>query len=40
VVCGYHYLTDTIGGVLLGTALVCIGAQLARSHERHPATPV
>lgn len=30
IVCGYHYLTDTIGAVLLTTALVCIAARLAR----------
>jgi D-alanyl-D-alanine dipeptidase len=29
VVCGYHYLTDTIGAALLATALVCLAAQLA-----------
>jgi hypothetical protein len=27
--CTYHYLTDTIGAVLLTTAIVCIAAQLA-----------
>lgn len=27
--CGYHYLTDTIGAALFGTALVCLAALLA-----------
>jgi membrane-associated phospholipid phosphatase len=27
--CGYHYFTDTVGAVLLATALVCIAARLA-----------
>ena len=26
----YHYLTDAIGGVLLGTAVVCVAALLAK----------
>jgi membrane-associated phospholipid phosphatase len=29
VAVGYHYMTDTIGGALLGTAIVCLAAQLA-----------
>lgn len=29
VACGYHYFTDTVGGVLLATALVCIAARVA-----------
>jgi D-alanyl-D-alanine dipeptidase len=29
VACGYHYLTDTIGAVLLATALVCLTARFA-----------
>lgn len=29
VACGYHYVTDTIGAVLLATALVCIAARFA-----------
>lgn len=29
VACGYHYFTDTIGAVLLATALVSIAARLA-----------
>jgi hypothetical protein len=27
----FHYFTDTVGGVLLGTSIVCIGALVARS---------
>jgi membrane-associated phospholipid phosphatase len=30
----YHYFTDTVGGVLLGTAIVCIGA-LILGHAPH-----
>ena len=30
----YHYFTDTVGGVLLGTAIVCIAA-LALGHTPH-----
>jgi membrane-associated phospholipid phosphatase len=26
----YHYFTDTIGGVLLGTAIVCVAALTLR----------
>ncbi|MDT5011359.1 MAG: hypothetical protein QOH57_2976 [Mycobacterium sp.] len=29
VAVGFHYLTDTFGGALLGTAIVCVAAQLA-----------
>lgn len=28
VACGYHYLTDTVGAALLGSALVCGAARL------------
>lgn len=28
VACGYHYLTDTVGAALLGSALVCAAARL------------
>lgn len=41
VACGYHYLTDTIGAVLLASALVCLAAPLAgrpvRLAPAHPA---
>jgi membrane-associated phospholipid phosphatase len=30
----YHYLTDTVGGVLLGTAIVCVAA-LTLGHTPH-----
>jgi membrane-associated phospholipid phosphatase len=36
VAVGYHYLTDTIGGALLATTIVCLAAQLARA--RTPAS--
>jgi len=29
IACRFHFFTDTIGGVLLGTALVCLAARLA-----------
>jgi membrane-associated phospholipid phosphatase len=40
ILCGYHYLTDTIGALLLGTALVCIAAQLARPRVTATGPPV
>lgn len=33
VMCGYHYLTDTIGALLLGSSLVCVAAELAPSRD-------
>jgi hypothetical protein len=32
----YHYFTDTIGAVLLGTAVVCIAALVAELDRRQP----
>ncbi|OBB90912.1 hypothetical protein A5779_24905 [Mycolicibacterium peregrinum] len=29
----FHYFTDTIGGVLLGTSVVCVAAMLARDRQ-------
>jgi hypothetical protein len=32
----YHYFTDTIGAVLLGTAVVCVAALVAELDRRQP----
>ena len=32
----YHYFTDTIGALLLGTAIVCVAAQVARLDRCQP----
>lgn len=32
----YHYFTDTVGALLLGTALVCIAAQIAQLDRCQP----
>ncbi|MEZ0364541.1 phosphatase PAP2 family protein [Mycobacterium sp. pUA109] len=41
IACGYHYLTDTIGAVLLASAMVCLAARVAgAAAPRGPAPPV
>ena len=32
----YHYFTDTLGGVLLGTAVVCVAALVVELDRRQP----
>ncbi len=32
----YHYFTDTVGGVLLGTAVVCMAALVVELDRRQP----
>ena len=32
----YHYFTDTVGGVLLGTAVVCVAALVVELDRRQP----
>ncbi|HEY7052685.1 MAG TPA: hypothetical protein VH496_11225 [Mycobacterium sp.] len=36
VLCGFHYLTDTVGAALLGTALVCLAAMLTGDRDASP----
>ena len=32
----YHYFTDTVGALLLGTAVVCVAALAAELDRRQP----
>ena len=36
----YHYFTDTVGAVLLGTAVVCVAALAAELDTRQPGCDV
>jgi hypothetical protein len=35
----YHYVTDAVGGALLGTAIVCVAALVA-AHDLTPVNPI
>jgi hypothetical protein len=36
----YHYFTDTVGALLLGTAVVCAAALVAKLDRRQPGCDV
>ena len=39
IACTFHYFTDTIGALLLGTAVMCVAVLSAGLAPSHPASP-